>query len=229
MESAPERPKPALHQSQTAFGMIRNIAGAMATSLVLINSLIGLFGNLRGGSFTEVQVQIVLLTDAVTNACTWAVAFHTALALKGGVDPADVQPVREGRLPKDSKLAGLWAMVRKMIETRGRLENAEVDRSLRKATISLGFAGARLVRSVSNTPKAWIQDFSSHKPRAFSRPGIPAAFIMNEIKRHTPPARCRILAFMVTFREQRRIAACRIELLISTATHTGSQTLERVG
>jgi hypothetical protein len=70
MESAPERSKPALQQLQSAFGMIPNLIGAMATSPVLIDSLIGLFGKVHGGSFTEAQVQIVLLTDAVTNGST---------------------------------------------------------------------------------------------------------------------------------------------------------------
>src|SRR6202050_5600265 len=107
IESAPEQSKPALQSLNAAFGMIPNIAGAMSTSPVLINSLVGLFQNVHGGSFTEAQIQIVLLTDSVTNACTWAVAFHTALALKEGLDPTDVQAVREGRLPKDSKLAAL--------------------------------------------------------------------------------------------------------------------------
>jgi AhpD family alkylhydroperoxidase len=105
IESAPERSKPALQQLQSAFGMIPNIAGVMATSPVLINSLVGLFGNVHGGSFTEAQVQVVLLTDAVTNACAWAVAFHTALALKEGVDVADVEAIRDGCLPKDRKFA----------------------------------------------------------------------------------------------------------------------------
>ena len=59
---------------------------------------------------------IVLLTDAVTNACTSAVAFHTALALKEGIDPADVQAIREGRLPKDGKFAALSALAKTMIE-----------------------------------------------------------------------------------------------------------------
>jgi AhpD family alkylhydroperoxidase len=128
IESAPERSKPALQQLQSVFGMIPNIAGAMATSPVLINSLVGLFGNVHGGSFTEAQVQTVLLTDAVTNACIWAVAFHTALALKEGLDPADVQAIREGRLPKDNKLAALSALARTMIEKRGRLDDEDVDR-----------------------------------------------------------------------------------------------------
>ena len=109
MESAPEGSKPALKQLQSAFGMIPNLIGAMSTSPILINSLVGLFGKVHGGSFTEAQVQIVLLTDAVTNASTWAVAFHTALALREGIDAADVQAIREGRLPKDTKFAALSA------------------------------------------------------------------------------------------------------------------------
>jgi alkylhydroperoxidase family enzyme len=128
IESAPERSKPPLKQLQSAFGMIPNIAGAMATSPVLINCLVALFGNVHGGSFTEAQVQTVLLTDAVTNASTWAVAFHTALALKEGIDPADVQAIREGRSPKDSKLAALSALAKTMIEKRGRLDDQDVDR-----------------------------------------------------------------------------------------------------
>ena len=93
---------------------------------VLINSLVGLFGNAHGGSFTEAQVQTVLLTDAVTNGCMWAVAFHTALALNEGIDLADVQAIRAGRLPKDSKLAALSALARTMIEKRGRLDDEEI-------------------------------------------------------------------------------------------------------
>ena len=128
LDSAPEGSRPALRQLQSSFGMIPNIVGAMATSPVLINSLVGLFANVHGGFFTEAQVQTVLLTDAVTNASTWAVAFHTALALKQEIDPADVQEIRERRLPKDGKLAALSALAKTMIEKRGRLDDQDIDR-----------------------------------------------------------------------------------------------------
>ena len=130
INSAPERSKPALQQLQSAFGMLPNIAGSMSTSPVLINSLVGLFHNVHGGSFTEAQIQTILLTDAVTNACAWAVAFHTALALKEGLDPADVEAIRERRLPKDSKLAALSALAKALIEKRGRLDDQDVDQFL---------------------------------------------------------------------------------------------------
>jgi alkylhydroperoxidase family enzyme len=127
IDSAPEGSRPALRQLQSIFGTLPNLIGSMSTSPVLINSLVGLFQNVHGGSFTEAQVQAVLLTDAVTNACTWAVAFHTALGLDAGLDPADVHAIREGRLPKDAKLAALSALAKALIEKRGLLDDQDVD------------------------------------------------------------------------------------------------------
>ncbi len=55
-----------------------------------------------------------------------AVAFHTALALKEDLDPADVQAIREGRAPKDGKHAALSKLARTLIEKRGRLDDHDV-------------------------------------------------------------------------------------------------------
>ena len=79
IESAPDASKPSLREVQARFGMIPNLAGAMALSPVLIKSFVPIFDQVHGGSFTEAQIQTVLLTDAVTNGSTWAVALHTAL------------------------------------------------------------------------------------------------------------------------------------------------------
>jgi AhpD family alkylhydroperoxidase len=155
IDSAPEPSRRALQSLQAAFGMIPNIAGAMATSPVLINSLVGLFGNVHGGSFTEPQIQTVLLTDAVVNACTWAVAFHTALALKAGLNPVDVQAIREGRLPEDEKLAALSALARNMIETRGRVADADIDRF-----IATGFGKDRVLEVIAIVAASTITNYT---------------------------------------------------------------------
>jgi AhpD family alkylhydroperoxidase len=167
MESAPERSKPALQQLQSAFGMIPNILGAMATSPVLINCLVGLFGNVHGGSFTETEVQIVLLTDAVTNACRWAVAFHTALALKEGVDPKDVQAIRERRLPKDAKLAALSVLAKTMIEKRGRLDDQDVDRF-----IAAGFGKDHALEVIGIVAASTITNYTG----SITKPPLEAPF-----------------------------------------------------
>ncbi|MBV8536479.1 MAG: carboxymuconolactone decarboxylase family protein [Alphaproteobacteria bacterium] len=167
IDTAPERSKPALQQLQSAFGMIPNIAGAIATSPVLINSLVGLFGNVHGGSFTEAQVQTVLLTDAVTNASTWAVAFHTALALKEGLDPADVQAIREGQLPKDKKLAALSGLAKAMIEKRGRLDEEDVERF-----IAVGFGKDHALEVVAIVAASTITNYTG----SITKPPLEAMF-----------------------------------------------------
>ena len=155
IDSAPEPSRQALHSLQAAFGMIPNIAGAMATSPVLINSLVGIFGRVHGGSFSEPQIQTVLLTDAVVNACTWAVAFHTALALKAGLKSLDVQAIREGRSPEDGKLAALSALARKMIETRGRVADPDIDRF-----IAAGFAKEHVLELIAIVAASTITNYT---------------------------------------------------------------------
>jgi alkylhydroperoxidase family enzyme len=113
LESAPEQSKPSLQALAQAFGMVPNIAGAIAGSPKLINGLVGV-------------IQTLLLTNAVTNGSTWAVAFHTFLALKEGLHEADVQAIRTRGLPQDSKLAALSRLARTLIEKRGRLDDRDV-------------------------------------------------------------------------------------------------------
>lgn len=167
IETAPERSRPALQQLQSAFGMIPNIAGAMATSPVLINTLVGMFANVHGGSFTEAQVQIILLTDAVTNGSTWAVAFHTALALKEGIEPADLEAIRDGRLPKDSKFAELSRLAKTMIEKRGRLGDDDVNRFL-----TAGFGKEHLLEVIAAVAASTITNYTG----SITKPPLEAPF-----------------------------------------------------
>jgi alkylhydroperoxidase family enzyme len=167
IDSAPERSKPALRQLQSAFGMIPNIAGAMSTSPVLIDSLVGLFGKVHGSSFTEAEVQIVLLTDAVTNRSRWAVAFHTALALKEGIDPADVQAIREGRLPKDGRFAALSGLAKTMIEKRGHLDGEDIDRFL-----AAGFGKDHLLEVIAAVAASTITNYTA----SITNPPLEAPF-----------------------------------------------------
>jgi alkylhydroperoxidase family enzyme len=126
IESAPEKSKPALQDLQKAFGFIPNLVGAMAASPVLISALVPVFHEVHSGSFSEAEVQVVLLTNAVTNSATWPVALHTKLALDAGVTADDVQAIRAQRPPKDARLAALSGLARAMIEKRGHLQERDI-------------------------------------------------------------------------------------------------------
>jgi alkylhydroperoxidase family enzyme len=167
IETAPEASRPSLQTLQGAFGIIPNLVGAMSTSPVLIASLVGLFQKVHGGSFSEEQIQVLLLTNAVTNGSAWAVAFHTALALKAGVEPADVHAIRERQAPRSPKAAALSALARTLIEKRGRLEDSDLSRFLQA-----GFDKAQLLEVIAAVAASTITNYTG----SVTRPRVEAAF-----------------------------------------------------
>jgi alkylhydroperoxidase family enzyme len=160
IDTAPAASRPALEQLQANFGIIPNILGSMSTSPVLINSLVGLFGQVHGGSFTEAQIQVLLLTNAVTNESAWAVAFHTALALKEGLEPADVQAIRERRPPGDAKLAALSGFARSLIQKRGHLDDQAVE-----AFLAAGFGKDHALEVIAVVAASTITNYTGSLTR----------------------------------------------------------------
>lgn len=167
IESAPAQSKPVLEQLQQTFGLIPNIAGAMAASPVLINGFIGLFQRVHASSLTEPQIQTLLLTNAVVNASEWPVAFHTALALKEGVTSADVEAIRRGALPEDAGLAALSALARTLIEKRGRLAEADQRRFL-----EAGFGAGQILEVIAVVAASTITNYTA----SVTRPPLEAQF-----------------------------------------------------
>ena len=103
----------------------------------------------------------------MTNGSTWAVAFHTALALKEGIDPADVQAIREGHLPKDDKSAALSRLAKTMIEKRGRLDDADINRFL-----AAGFGKDHLLEVISAVAASTVTNYTG----SITKPPLEAPF-----------------------------------------------------
>lgn len=154
LDSAPEQSQPVLKQLQQTFGFIPNIAGAMAESPVLIGAFINLFQKVHSGTFTEAQIQTLLLTNAVTNACSWAVAFHTALALHEGLTPADVEAIRARHAPADRQHAALSKLAKAAIEKRGHLDDQDVS-----AFLEAGFRRDQVLELLAVTAASAITNY----------------------------------------------------------------------
>jgi AhpD family alkylhydroperoxidase len=153
--SAPENSKPGLEQLQQAFGVIPNLAAAIANSPKLVNSLVGVFQQVHSSSLTEKEIQIVLLTDAVANSCTYAVAFHTALALQQGVSSEETGEIRERRLPTDKRFAALSTLAKALIEKRGHLNDQELD-----SFIAAGFTKEQVLEVIAIVAASTITNYS---------------------------------------------------------------------
>ena len=155
IDHAPEGSRASLEKLQQTFGMVPNVAGMIANSPVLANIFVPLFQGVHAGTFTEAEIQTLLLTNAVTNSCAWAVAFHSYLALKAGLTPADVQAIRERRAPRELRYAALSAYARTLIEKRGHVGDAAVT-----ALLSAGFKPDQALEALAVSAASTITNYT---------------------------------------------------------------------
>jgi AhpD family alkylhydroperoxidase len=167
IETAPEGAKQSLAGLQQAFGLVPNLAATMANSPQLLNSFVAAFGQFAGGTFTGGERQVLLLSNAVANRCEWAVAFHSTLALKEGVEPPAVDAIRQRELPAEPRLAALSALTRALIDKRGHLDEADA-----KAFTAAGFNDGQLLEAVTGVAISTMANYAGN----IARPPLEAPF-----------------------------------------------------
>jgi alkylhydroperoxidase family enzyme len=145
IESAPEKSRATLQALEQKFGFLPNVMATMAENPVLLNGFAGSFGSFHGGSLDECEKQALLLTNAVTLKCPWTVAAHSTFALEDGMPESDVKAIRAGKLPEDPKYSALSAMTRALIEKRGNVSDADIERFT-----SAGYSRAQIFEVVTS-------------------------------------------------------------------------------
>lgn len=160
IDTAPDGSKQSLETLQNAFGRVPNLAATMAGSPALVNTFVAAFGQFGGASLSGGERQVLLLANAVANNSSWPVAFHSTMALKEGVDPGDVKAIRERRLPAEPRLAALSNVARRLIETRGHLEDVDV-----KAFTAAGFGAAQLFEVITGLAISTMASYTSNIAR----------------------------------------------------------------
>ena len=160
IESAPEQSRPALDGLLQNLGRIPNLAATMAGTPPLVNSFVATFANFHGGTFDNADKQVLLLTNAVTNRCAWAVAFHSTLALGEGVSEDDVQSIRNGATPSTPRFAALSTLTRTMIEQRGHLDDENLDQFT-----AAGFNDGHVLEVVAGVAVSTIANYTGNITR----------------------------------------------------------------
>jgi alkylhydroperoxidase family enzyme len=153
--SAPEKSKPVLEQLQQSFGFIPNLAAVIANSPKLVTAFAAVFQQVHSSSLTEQEIQIVLLTDAVANSSAYAVALHTALALKQRVSSEETDAIRARLLPKDPRFGALSTLAKTLIEKRGHLSQQELD-----AFLTAGFTKEQILEVITVVAASTITNYA---------------------------------------------------------------------
>lgn len=173
IDTAPEESKEVLRQAISALGMVPNLAAAMAESPTLVQAFFAVREIYSRGTLTPAETQVLSLANAFENDCAWCMAFHSFAALKAGVAKAEVDALREGREPRDPRLAALSGFSRTLVRHRGQASREEFD-----AFLAAGFSRAQALEVVLGIGFSVMANFASHLVHAPLNPAFqPHAWI----------------------------------------------------
>jgi AhpD family alkylhydroperoxidase len=168
IEQAPEASRQPMRDLQAAVGFVPALAAAMANSPPLLRGFLAVRQAYQQGTFTPVEVEVLSLTAAQENACSWCIAFHTLMALKQGLSPDSVQALRAGQPPLEPKLAALSNFARSLLRTRGAVTAQD-----RQRFAAAGYTQAQTLEVVLGMAFSLMANYAGH----LTDPPLDAPFV----------------------------------------------------
>ena len=156
-DTAPALAADGLRQLHAAVGVVPNLAATMAESPALLNGFLALRRLYAQTGFSGVEIQVLALTSAFENRCSWCLAFHTAMALKEGLDREAVEALRRGEAPADPRLAALSQFARTMMRNRG-----TVDAPVQQAFLAAGYTPRQALDVVMSLAFSMMANYAAH-------------------------------------------------------------------
>jgi len=121
IDNADEKAKPILQSAKDNMGMVPNLFAVMANNPSLLKAYTSADDTFRNDSgFSPVEQEVLLLSIAVKNACTYCVAAHSFIADNQSKVPEDItNAIRDGKAIPDEKLQALGQYAKAVVESRG--------------------------------------------------------------------------------------------------------------
>jgi len=129
-------------QLKSKIGMVPNLYATYANSPVALKAILEFDGALKGGSFTNREIEAVALAIAEANECDYCLAAHTALGKMNGFSEEETIELRTLSIG-DDKLRALIDLATSITVTRGRPEAAKIE-----AFLAAGYDKAALVELI---------------------------------------------------------------------------------
>lgn len=127
IESAPEKSKPLLENSQKGFGMIPGLHGVMAEAPGTLEAYQTLHQLVLDSSFDNDETTVVWQAINVENACHYCVPAHTGIAKSMNVSDDIINALRdETPLPTD-KLEALRTFTLAVMRKKGNVGKEDLD------------------------------------------------------------------------------------------------------
>lgn len=159
LQDAQDSARTVLENSKKAMGMIPNMYANMANSPGLLSTYTDGYNRFRENSgFTPAEQEVVFLTISRHNGCTYCMAAHSMIAVKGsGVPDADLQALRDGTPLPDGKLKALSEFTQHLLESQGHPGEEAV-----KQFLSAGYQEQQILEIVLAMAVKLLSNYSNH-------------------------------------------------------------------
>lgn len=156
-DSAPEGAKDILNGARQKYGFVPNLLGMMSEAPALLKAYTTLNGIFDESSFSPSERQVVLLTVSYENGCEYCVAAHSVIAGMQQVPDEVVSALRDNSPIPDEKLEALRQFTRKVVQSRGWPEEADV-----KAFLDAGYGRQQILEVVLGVGLKTLSNYANH-------------------------------------------------------------------
>ena len=159
LETAEGRTQEVLEAGKKSAGGIPNMYAGMANSPALLDGYLHGYQLFRDESgFTPAEQELVFLSIARVNECTYCVAAHSFIAAAVSKTPAQaVQAVRDDAPVEDAKLAALNQFTQTMVSSRGKPTPQELSDFL-----NAGYTEKNVLDIILAIAVKTISNYSNH-------------------------------------------------------------------
>src|SRR5262249_26496248 len=125
-ESATGKAKDLLEAVDAKLGMVPNMMRAMANAPAVLEGYLNLSGSLGKGTLSARTREQLALAIGQANQCDYCVAAHSAIGKTVGLTAEQIRDSRLGTAV-DSKAEALIRFARRLVETRGRVTDGDIE------------------------------------------------------------------------------------------------------
>ena len=160
LENADEVTKPILQATKDQMGMIPNMFALMANNPAQLDAYIKTDATFRQNSgLTPKEQEVVLLSVAVENECTYCVAAHSFIGKnQSGLTDDELDTLRNKQKLADKKLEALHQFTQRMMEKRG-----FADESDREALFNAGYDEKTILGVVTGIGLKTLSNYFNHQ------------------------------------------------------------------
>jgi uncharacterized peroxidase-related enzyme len=155
--TAPEGSRRGLEATRQRLGFLPNVLRLLSNSPAAFKSYQTLTQQFEASSLSTTERHVVLLTASRANGCDYCVAAHSVIADNAGAPAEVVDAIREHRPIDDPKLEALSRFTTRMVDTRGWVEQGDVD-----AFLGAGFTEAQVLDVLLGITMKTLSNYANH-------------------------------------------------------------------